>query len=117
MFKMMVVPDYMPDQFSAWYLLNTHLQKNLALNIGLVLPESFAEVAQLQKAAPAAMIYANPFDAGHYVREQGQRGIAGQPQPFHYPHRQRLYVAVSGSRIHFAYHHHHPRCQIRLGIV
>ena len=49
MFKMMVVPDYMPDQFSAWYMLNTHLQKNLGLNIGLVMPESFAEVAQLQK--------------------------------------------------------------------
>ena len=49
MFKMMVVPDYMPDQFSAWYLLNTHLQKTADIHIGLVMPESFAEVAQLQK--------------------------------------------------------------------
>ena len=45
MFKMMVVPDYMPDQFSAWYLLNTHLQKTADIHIGLVMPESFAEVA------------------------------------------------------------------------
>ncbi len=82
MFKMMVVPDYMPDQFSAWYLLNTHLQKTADIHIGLVMPESFAEVAQLQKATPAAMIYANPFDAGHYVREQGYRPLVRPREQF-----------------------------------
>ena len=44
MFKMMVVPDYMPDQFSAWYLLNTHLQKNLACSV-LVCIDGYIHVA------------------------------------------------------------------------
>jgi hypothetical protein len=36
----------------------------------------------LQKAAPAAMIYANPFDAGHYVREQGYRALVRPREQF-----------------------------------
>lgn len=71
MFKLMVVPDYMPDQFSVWYLLNTWLQKEADLNIHLSMPESFEQVAKFQQEAPASMVYVNPFDAGDYVREQG----------------------------------------------
>lgn len=76
MFKMMVVPDYMPDQFSAWYVLNTHLQKESGMAIALQMPESFDQVVRLQQAHPVGMVYVNPFDAGAYVREQGYRALA-----------------------------------------
>lgn len=71
MLNLMVVPDYLPDQFSTWYLLNNYLQKSCDQSIPLIMPESFKEVADKQAKQPVGMLYVNPFDAGHYVREQG----------------------------------------------
>lgn len=71
MFNLMVVPDYLPDQFSLWYLLNTYLQKSYQKNISLVMPGSFKEVAEIQSKEPVSMIYINPFSADLYVRQQG----------------------------------------------
>lgn len=71
MLNLMVVPDYLPDQFSTWYLLNNYLQKSCNQNIPLLMPESFQEVADIQAKEPVGMLYVNPFDAGQYVREQG----------------------------------------------
>lgn len=71
MLSLMVVPNYMPEEFGAWYMLNTWLQGQSGLPINLVMPESFAAVAQHQQTKPSAMVYVNPFAAKTYVREQG----------------------------------------------
>lgn len=70
MLNLMVVPDYLPDQFSTWYLLNNYLQKSCNQNISLMMPATFTEVAKKQEEQPVGMLYVNPFDAGKYVREQ-----------------------------------------------
>lgn len=71
MLSLMVVPDYLPDQFSTWYLLNNYLQKKSDQNISLIMPPSFDEVKAQQDKEKVSMLFVNPFAAGNYVREQG----------------------------------------------
>ncbi|PIT52464.1 hypothetical protein BHC44_04335 [Snodgrassella alvi] len=71
MLSLMVVPDYLPDQFSTWYLLNNYLQKKSDQNISLLMPPSFDEVKTQQEKEKVSMLFVNPFSAGNYVREQG----------------------------------------------
>lgn len=71
MLSLMVVPDYLPDQFSTWYLLNNYLQKKSDQNISLIMPPSFDEVTAHQDKEKVSMLFVNPFAAGTYVREQG----------------------------------------------
>lgn len=72
MLDLTIVPDYMPDQFTAWYMLNTYLQKELHEGITLRLPESFADLEEEERVhGMPAMIYVNPFGAERYVREHG----------------------------------------------
>jgi len=71
MLSLMVVPDYLPDQFSTWYLLNNYLQKKSDQNISLLMPPSFDEVKAQQDKEKVSMLFVNPFAAGSYVREQG----------------------------------------------
>lgn len=71
MLSLMVVPDYLPDQFSTWYLLNNYLQKKSDQNISLIMPPSFDEVTAQQEKEKVSMLFVNPFAAGNYVREQG----------------------------------------------
>ncbi|MDF7676426.1 PhnD/SsuA/transferrin family substrate-binding protein [Neisseriaceae bacterium ESL0693] len=71
MISLMVVPDYMPDQFSTWYMLNNYLQKKSGQNISIIMPSSFEEVDAQQKKEKVSLLYLNPFYAGTYVHDQG----------------------------------------------
>ena len=39
-----VAPDYLPDHFSHWYLLSSHLQRETELSIHLNLPANAEEI-------------------------------------------------------------------------
>lgn len=66
-----VASDYLPEQFGSWYLLNACLQKQSGSAVCLHMPASASEEAELVASGKAGLIYANPFDAAHLIRERG----------------------------------------------
>lgn len=74
-YNFLIAPDFSPERFAGWHLLNTILQKRSDLSVHLVTPTSHAEQSKLMSVGNVAMIYANPFDAAKMIREQGYRAI------------------------------------------
>ena len=74
--NVLIAPDFAPDRFAGWHMLNTLLQKRTGQAIHLLTPASAAEQAQLIADGKADVVYANPFDASVMVREQGFRAFA-----------------------------------------
>lgn len=74
--KMLIAPDFAPERFAGWHMLNTVLQKKSGLQMQLVTPASAAEQAQLIGSGEVDVVYANPFDAAAMVRESGYQAIA-----------------------------------------
>lgn len=71
-----IAPDFAPEHFAGWHLLNTVLQKQTELALHLRTPAHAAEQAQLVQAGQADVLYANPFDAAALIRDQGYRALA-----------------------------------------
>lgn len=67
----LIAPDFPPEHFAGWHLLNTFLQRQLSENIHLLTPSSAAEQSQMIQKGGVDLIYANPFDAAELVRERG----------------------------------------------
>ena len=74
--NLLIAPDFAPDRFAGWHMLNTLLQKRTGLQLHLLTPASATEQAQLIADGKAHAVYANPFDASVMVREQGYRAFA-----------------------------------------
>ncbi len=72
----LIAPDFAPEHFAGWHMLNTLLQKKSGLQLHLVTPASAAEQAQLIAEGKVDAVYANPFDATAMVRESGYQAIA-----------------------------------------
>lgn len=72
----LIAPDFSPERFVGWHLLNTLLQKRSDLALHLVTPASHGEQTDLIAKGDIALIYANPFDATKMIREQGYKAIA-----------------------------------------
>lgn len=72
----LIAPDFSPEFFAGWHLLNTLLQKRTGQSLRLVTPTSHAEEEKLIVDDKVALIYANPFDAAKLIREYGYRAIA-----------------------------------------
>ncbi len=72
----LIAPDFSPERFAGWHLLNTLLQKRSDLTFHLETPASHAEQAETIAKGDVALIYANPFDAAKMIREQGYKVIA-----------------------------------------
>ena len=73
---LLIAPDFAPERFAGWHMLNTLLQKRSGLHLRLLTPASAAEQAQLIAAGQVDAIYANPFDAAEMIRERGFAAIA-----------------------------------------
>lgn len=71
MFNFLIAPDFPPQHFTGWHLLNTLLQRASNIPIHLLTPSSAAEQNELIACNQVDMIYANPFDAAHLIREKG----------------------------------------------
>lgn len=67
----LIAPDFSPERFAGWHMLNTLLQRRSGIHLHLLTPASPAEQAALLAADKADLVYANPFDAADMVRQQG----------------------------------------------
>lgn len=72
----LVAPDFPPDRFTGWHMLNTLLQTQSGLRLRLLTPASSDEQMALLRAGEVDLIYANPFDASYLIRELGFRALA-----------------------------------------
>ncbi len=74
--NLLIAPDFAPERFAGWHMLNTLLQKKSGINVHLLTPASAAEQADLIAAGEVDAIYANPFDSATLIREKGYRAVA-----------------------------------------
>jgi len=81
-FTFLVAPDFAPERFAGWHMLNTALQKRAGIQLHLLTPASAAEQAALLADGQVDLVYANPFDAAHMVRQLGYRPLARPAQRY-----------------------------------
>src|SRR5690625_1863791 len=74
--NLLIAPDFAPERFAGWHMLNTALQRKSGLHIHLLTPASAAEQNKLIEDGKVDVVYANPFDAAAMIREQGFTAIA-----------------------------------------
>ncbi|MDO4704700.1 phosphate/phosphite/phosphonate ABC transporter substrate-binding protein [Allofranklinella schreckenbergeri] len=74
--NLLIAPDFSPERFAGWHMLNTLLQKKSGLHLHLLTPASAAEQADLIAKGDVDMVYANPFDAASMVRDSGYQAVA-----------------------------------------
>ncbi len=67
----LIAPDFSPERFAGWHMLNTALQKRSGIQLHLLTPTSAAEQAAFLAEGKADIVYANPFDAADMVRALG----------------------------------------------
>lgn len=72
----LIAPDFSPERFAGWHMLNTLLQKRSGQALHLITPASHAEQEESVNKDDIKLIYANPFDAAKLIREKGYRAIA-----------------------------------------
>lgn len=75
-YNFLIAPDFSPERFVGWHLLNTFLQKRSDLHLHLHTPSSHAEQEEKLTSEDISLVYANPFDAAKMIREQGYKAIA-----------------------------------------
>lgn len=73
--NLLIAPDFAPERFAGWHMLNTLLQKKSGIHIHLLTPASAAEQAELISSGKADAVYANPFDAASMIRQSGYKAI------------------------------------------
>lgn len=65
----LVAPDFAPERFAGWHMLNTLLQSRSGLHLHLMMPATAHEQAELLEREKVDIVYANPFDAARMIRE------------------------------------------------
>ena len=78
----LIAPDFSPEHFGGWHLLNTVLQKRTGIHLHLVTPASALEQADMLASGHADIVYANPFDAADMIRNLGYVPFARPAQRF-----------------------------------
>lgn len=76
----LIAPDFAPERFAGWHMLNTTLQRRSGIGLHLLTPANAHEQAQLLAADKADLVYANPFDATDMIRTHGYRPFARPAQ-------------------------------------
>lgn len=71
MANFLIAPDFPPEHFAGWHLLNTTLQRHSRSGLSLLTPASAEEQKEMLAQDIVDVIYANPFDAAELVREKG----------------------------------------------
>ncbi|WP_230660657.1 PhnD/SsuA/transferrin family substrate-binding protein [Psychrobacter sp. I-STPA10] len=75
-YNFLIAPDFAPERFAGWHMLNTLLQRHSDIGLHLLTPASHVEQEELIAQKDISIIYANPFDAAALIRKQGYRAIA-----------------------------------------
>ncbi|CAN5128632.1 hypothetical protein BH10PSE16_BH10PSE16_36080 [soil metagenome] len=78
----LIAPDFSPERFAGWHMLNTLLQRRSGIHLHLLTPASPAEQAALLTEGKADLVYANPFDAADMIRNQGYVPFARPAERF-----------------------------------
>jgi len=78
----LIAPDFSPEHFAGWHLLNTVLQRRSGLHLHLVTPVSAQEQANMLASGQADIVYANPFDATDMIRNLGYVPFARPAQRY-----------------------------------
>ena len=78
----LIAPDFSPEHFGGWHLLNTVLQRRSGIHLHLVTPASATEQAEMLSAGKADIVYANPFDATDMIRNLGYVPFARPAQRY-----------------------------------
>ncbi|ELA08101.1 phosphate/phosphonate ABC transporter periplasmic protein [Moraxella macacae 0408225] len=74
--NLLIALDFAPERFAGWHMLNTLLQKRAGIHMHLLTPANHQEQTQMIDEGDVDIIYANPFDAAHLIREKGYRAVA-----------------------------------------
>jgi len=72
----LIAPDFAPEHFGGWHLLNTTLQRRTGLHLHLITPADSLEQATVIESGQADIVYANPFDATDLIRKLGYQPFA-----------------------------------------
>ncbi|MEO8012572.1 MAG: PhnD/SsuA/transferrin family substrate-binding protein, partial [Polaromonas sp.] len=67
----LIAPDFSPERFAGWHMLNTLLQRRSGIRLHLMTPSSPPEQSSLLAGGDVDLVYANPFDAVDMIRHQG----------------------------------------------
>ena len=67
----LIAPDFSPERFAGWHMLNTLLQRRSGIKLHLLTPASPPEQSSLLAGGNVDLVYANPFDAANMIRQQG----------------------------------------------
>ncbi len=67
----LIAPDFSPERFAGWHMLNTLLQRRSGFKLHLLTPASPPEQSRLLAGGDVDLVYANPFDAVDMIRRQG----------------------------------------------
>lgn len=67
----LIAPDFAPERFAGWHILNTALQKRAGIHLHLLMPADAREQARLIAEGQVDLVYANPFDAAAMIRDAG----------------------------------------------
>jgi len=67
----LIAPDFAPEHFAGWHLLNTALQRRTGIHLHLMTPVDAQEQTAAIDAGLADLVYANPFDATDLIRNRG----------------------------------------------
>ncbi|CAM3303119.1 phosphate/phosphite/phosphonate ABC transporter substrate-binding protein [Polaromonas hydrogenivorans] len=78
----LIAPDFSPERFAGWHMLNTLLQRRSGIHLHLLTPASPAEQAALLAEGKVDLVYANPFDAADMIRNQGYVPFARPAERF-----------------------------------
>ncbi len=71
MTNFLIAPDFPPQHFAGWHLLNTYVQRQASQGLHLLTPSSAEEEYQHLVRQEVDVIYANPFDAAALIRQEG----------------------------------------------
>lgn len=74
--NVLIAPDFAPDRFGGWHMLNALLQQRSGLHLHLLMPASAQEQAALIDGGTVDLVYANPFDAAELIRQRGFTAFA-----------------------------------------
>jgi phosphonate transport system substrate-binding protein len=78
----LIAPDFSPERFAGWHMLNTLLQRRSGIQLHLLTPASPAEQAVILSDDKADLVYANPFDAADMIRNKGYIPFARPAERF-----------------------------------
>ena len=78
----LIAPDFSPERFAGWHMLNTALQRRSGFHLHLVTPATAHEQSEFLAAGQADLVYANPFDAVDMIRTQGYVPFARPAQHY-----------------------------------